>query len=436
MHRYIRHLFLVAAIGASTSAVGAELETFSAASNVTFGYADAIDGTMQREFEITPALDINMSARSSLVLSTRIRIDKNGRLEPGVSSYSSYSGASRPAALGNVGSAELRDVYFESRFEKGLVRFGKQQIVWGRLDGIKVLDLVNPQDFREFILEDFGESRIGLWSAYLDYSLGDWRAEIAVVPDATGHAIPERGAWFELTAPRFRFGASPGQIVPPVNTEKPGMTFDGAGFGLRLSRQIAAIDFSAVAYSGRDHEPLGRIVSSGGATTVERYYERRDAFGLSFDVGMGRTVLRGEYAYQPNRVFNTRSSTQLTTRALDQHRAAVGLDVDGPLSLFINIQYLLDTVEDAPAGLTRPAMDRIVTLYLRRMFAYDTLAFEARYYHSFTDDDELTSVGLSYAFSDSTSIRLGADYFSGSPSGLFGQFADRDRITIGLTHTF
>jgi len=51
--------------------------------------------------------------------------------------------------------AELREFYLETDWGKSYFTFGKQQVVWGKADGLKVLDVVNPQSFREFILEDF-----------------------------------------------------------------------------------------------------------------------------------------------------------------------------------------------------------------------------------------------------------------------------------------
>jgi len=432
----ISTLFIAVLLTVATGTATADIESFSVDSGFTYGYGNDAGVSMQGELELSPAIDVTLTERVSMIASARVRLDDHDELEPGRYSYKTYSDASRPANLGDTGSAEVRDFYLEVRSNKGLVRLGKQQIVWGRLDGIKVLDLVNPQDFREFILDDFGDSRIGLWSAYADYSIGQWRTELAVVPDGTGHAIPESGAWYELTAPRFRFGASPDQGSLPQSTESPGLSLDDAGVGLRLSRQLGAMEFSAVAYSGLDSEPLGRVVSIGSEPVVERFYERRKAFGLSFDVGLGATVLRAEYAFQPNRVFNTRPGDQLLTEALDQHRGAIGLDIDTPLGLFVNIQYLIDTVADAAISLVRPSTDRIGTLYLRRTFAYDTFTVEARLYHSFTDRDQLASININYAITDSTSIQFGAEHFSGVAEGLFGQFVERDRMTIGLRHTF
>lgn len=434
MSRRIRSGLLVAVAAMNHQVVAAELENFSLNSDLTYGYAVDASSSVQGELEVEPEVSFLISNRASLVASARIRLDIQDELDPGRRSVDNYAPASKPADLGNTGAAELRDFYWELQSENGLTRLGKQQIVWGRLDGIKVLDLINPQDFREFIIDDFGASRIGLWSAYFDYSFDNWRTELAIVPDGSGHAIPDAGAWYELTAPRFRFGASVDQATIATLTDSPDHSLDDTAIGIRLSRQIAGADISFVGYSGLDPEPLGRLTQVEGEAVVERYYERRDAFGLSFDVSLGNTVVRAEYALQPERAFNTRSADQLGVTRLDQHRGAIGVDVNGPLGVFINLQYLVDSVSDAPADLVRPASDRIGTVYLRRSFAYEALAVEARWYQSFTDDDRFGWFGVTYAINESSSIAIGAEHFSGTRDGLFGQFENRDRITISFSH--
>jgi hypothetical protein len=342
---------------------------------------------------------------------------------------------SKPVELGTAGMAGIRDLYLEFRGENGLVRLGKQQIVWGRLDGIKVLDLVNPQDFREFILDDFAESRIGLWSVYADYSFGSWRTELAFVPDGSAHAIPNPGAWFELTAPRFRFGST-AETTLPVITDRPGSGLADPAAGLRLSRQLGGLDFSVVAYTGLDPEPLGRLREIAGQATLERYYERRDAFGSSVDFGVGGLVLRAEAVYMPDRHFNTRDVDGLDAVTLDQYRGAVGLDYDAPFDIFINVQYLVDRVRSAPQALVRPATDRIGTLFLRRSFGYDRVELDLRWYHSFGDADDMTSIGLTWRPNDRSSVRAAYEDFGGVPDGLFGQFEGRSRALLSIEYLF
>ncbi len=404
--------------------------------DIAYGYGSTTSESMQLQLKLTPEMTFEGPGSTRVVSSFRVRVDPTDRLEPGEAPRDAYAPLTRPLALGEVGLAEIRDLYVETELGGALLRLGKQQIVWGRLDGIKVLDVLNPQDFREFILEDFGESRIGLWSAYLDASLGSWRAELAVIPDGTGHVIPNPGAWFELRAPRFRFGAGNDQPGLPLTTESRAHGFDSTGAGLRLSRSVGRVDLSLVGYSGIDPEPLGRITSDGAGPVVERYFERRQLAGFSAETGIGSAVLRVEYAIQPDRVFNLRNASSLDTAKLDQHRAAVGVDFSLPGSIFINAQFLLDTVRDAPATLVRPDTDRLSTLYVRKSFGYDKVMVEGRWYHSYTDKDDMVSASISFLFGNNSRIRLQADAFSGTNSGLFGQFEAGDRIILGLEHVF
>ena len=419
-----------------SSTTDAEIADFAIDSGLFYGYGNAAGESMQQTAQAEAKLEFRMSDRWRAVLSARARLDFADELEPGQSPVDTYSEASRPVVIDDIGTLELRDAYVERLLPSGVLRLGKQQIVWGRLDGIKVLDVLNPMNLREFILEDFGESRIGLWSAYLDVSTAKWRFEIAAIPDNTGHAIPDRGAWFELTAPRYRYGADPGGSAPAVTTDRGNISVDNSAIGIRLSSGVGNAEFSLLGYSGLDHEPLGRLLSIGDAIVVERFYERRELLGLSFETALGALALRAELAHQPARAFNTRDPLSLETVDLDQNTAAIGIDIDGPLDMFINVQYLYDRLEDAPQNVVRPTIDRITTVYLRRSFAYDAFEITARWYYSQVLGDQMMSVGLRYAFNDNTALRLAADNFRGDANGPFGQFADQDRITLALAHTF
>ena len=42
----------------------------------------------------------------------------------------------------------LRELYLDTKIGGVDLRLGKQQVVWGTADGIKLLDIINPTDFR------------------------------------------------------------------------------------------------------------------------------------------------------------------------------------------------------------------------------------------------------------------------------------------------
>ncbi|MDX1778021.1 MAG: DUF1302 family protein, partial [Thermodesulfobacteriota bacterium] len=57
----------------------------------------------------------------------------------------------------------LREFYFDYHSNDWEIRIGKQMIVWGEIDGFRLLDLVNPFDLRQFILDEYEDSRIPQW---------------------------------------------------------------------------------------------------------------------------------------------------------------------------------------------------------------------------------------------------------------------------------
>ncbi|MGE5492395.1 MAG: DUF1302 family protein [Actinomycetota bacterium] len=72
----------------------------------------------------------------------------------------------------------LREVYTKKTFhlEGGndlFVKIGKQQVVWGRTDLFRVLDVINPVDYsRNNIYDELSDIRIPMWIAQAEYRMG------------------------------------------------------------------------------------------------------------------------------------------------------------------------------------------------------------------------------------------------------------------------
>ena len=70
----------------------------------------------------------------------------------------------------------LRELYVDTTAgEEGAVslRLGKQQVVWGTADGMKLLDIINPTDYREMAQNSMDESRIPVWMINAETDLED-----------------------------------------------------------------------------------------------------------------------------------------------------------------------------------------------------------------------------------------------------------------------
>jgi hypothetical protein len=72
----------------------------------------------------------------------------------------------------------IREAYVSKTFELAgnesmFVKVGKQQVVWGRTDLFRVLDVINPVDFsRNNIYDELEDIRIPMWIAQAEYRMG------------------------------------------------------------------------------------------------------------------------------------------------------------------------------------------------------------------------------------------------------------------------
>ena len=116
-------------------------------------------------------------------------------LEPGQPNEEDFRSAfSRRSLLGEDTEAELRELYIDGYAGDIFYRLGKQQIVWGQADGLRVLDVVNPFNFREFILPEFEDYRIPLWTANIEVPIADWTAQFIWIPDQTYDQVQAFGS--------------------------------------------------------------------------------------------------------------------------------------------------------------------------------------------------------------------------------------------------
>ena len=57
----------------------------------------------------------------------------------------------------------LREAYIDAEVGDWSIRTGKQQVVWGTADGMKLLDMINPTDYSEMAQNQMEDSRIPVW---------------------------------------------------------------------------------------------------------------------------------------------------------------------------------------------------------------------------------------------------------------------------------
>lgn len=388
------------------------------------------------ELALRPEVDLRFSNRSRLTAIARARVQTIDGLRPIDVDTDSYSPASRPALIGEDGELELRELYYERQWHGTHFTLGKQQVVWGKSDGLKVLDIVNPQSFRLFVLENFEDSRIPLWMFNVVRPMGDWDAQFIWIVDQTYHALPKFDATYALTSPRLVPSAPPGMKVEPSPVHRPNRVFQDSDAGVRLSGFWKGWDLSVNYLYQYQNLPVPyQFLESDGEGPYVRVsfeYERTHVMGASIGNAFGDWVVRGEFGYFSDRYFISTHPAHTHGIARSAEWAYVlGLDWSGLDDTFISAQIFQSGLLDAPRGVVRDELDTSLTFLVRRHFLNETLEAELLWIVGLNDDDGLVRSKVSYELADDLNIWLGADFFYGNRDGLYGQFTDNDRLIVG-----
>ena len=66
----------------------------------------------------------------------------------------------------------LREAYIDTERGDWSIRAGKQQVVWGTADGMKLLDAINPTDYSEMAQNQMEDSRLPVWMVNAENNTG------------------------------------------------------------------------------------------------------------------------------------------------------------------------------------------------------------------------------------------------------------------------
>jgi len=435
--------FLAAALGLNLSAakagtswtdrldLNAILETEAA--------VETRDGDLQKwDFVAEPKLEADLGGLGKLTGVGRLRVDPADELEPGQpAGQDTVRGpVSRRAFIGDTADLELRELYLDAFVGPAFLRLGKQQIVWGQADGLRVLDVVNPFHFREFILPDFEDRRIPLWSLNAEIPIGAWTAQLLWIPDHTYADVPGDGATFEITSPRIVPRPPPG-FAGPVTVEapeRPNDMIEDDDYGARMTAFLGGWDLSVnYLYHYADQPVFFRRAAPSGGIRIDPEYRRTHLLGGSFSNAFGDFTLRGELGYSTDRFFLTRDSSDADGVFESGELGSVfGLDYQYDADLLISGQVFTSVLEEHPDGAVRDRVDSQLTLLAQRQLYHDTLTLETLAIHGINDGDGLVQAEAAYELRGNLILTLGLDVFYGDRRGLFAQFDDADRITLGI----
>ena len=343
----------------------------------------------------------------------------------------------------------FREAYVDLFFSNVEFRLGKQQVVWGKADGVFINDIVCPLDMSMFLLQDFDNIRMGLPMAKANLYLGNWMLEGLWIPKFEPWQFAEAGSdWeFTLSVPPDTVLVSMEELWVPnaihLNDEiLPIGIQENSEYGLRLSTFLLGADISLLYLDGYADHPSIQVVDttitgSPIPTQIDTYlsptYYRSPMYGLNFSRPVFTTVIRGELGYFGDRRF---SNVNMQTVTSDYFSGMMGLDFTGPLGSSISFQAIHRQIMDYKSGMVDDKTEQMATATISGSFLRETVIASVLGLADVNEDAGLGRLDISYAWSDALRISLGGFLLWGNEDTLFGQFDVNDNIYLKIKYSF
>lgn len=337
----------------------------------------------------------------------------------------------------------LREIYVDMYFKNFDLRIGKQQIVWGKADGVFITDIVSPLNLSEFLLPDFDEIRTGIISTKIDYYLENSTIEAIWVPQFIPTISPDANSiWYiEPEFPvRPSFDWSQSDIEPSLENSE--------AF-LKWSAMTSNLDFELMGGYTWDDNPSMHVqkqfeidnttappTPTLSGLSITPQYHRLAVAGGSFGTEILGVILRGEGAYYNGKYFQTEDP--LADDALvqkDYLNYVVGIDFD-IAGVMLSTQFIQKYILDHDELMSEDEFQNTATFVARFNTLQETLHLELFSYIGLSNNDALIRPKISYDFDDSFSLLFGANIFIGDNEGQFGQYQDNSMIYMKIKYSF
>lgn len=388
------------------------------------------------EFMLKPEFVYKLNRHSKFVFKGLIYSEFEDNLEKGKPEQNTVSNLSKRWRLGNKTDLELREFYFYTNlFKKIKLTLGKQQIVWGETDGLKLLDVINPQNLREFFLDDFEDSRIPLWSIKAYFDIKNIGVQLIWIPDNTYHILPE------LQSPYFTrniFKPIPEGVDLTFNRpRKPSRFISDSDIGVKLTTFTKGWDISVNYLYYYDDLPVfqSNLISNNlgnPEVQINPIYKRQHLLGGTFNKVFGASTFRGEMVY----IFNQNyvSDNPIAKNGIEQanvFKSALGIDIIKGESV-LSAQVFNDWIQNDITPYNRDQLETTLTLLASQEMFNDNLKVEALWVHNTNHSDGYITPKISYWLTSNTQLIAYANLFYGDTNQLFGQFNNRNRMSIGF----
>lgn len=420
-----------------------------------------MDSKQDDEFENKSAVDARIRLENTFQLkdiNASIRFDLEGRAE--------YLQRDKSESEQDL---TLGQAYLKLHPGNSDITIGKQVLTWGKLDDVVILDTINPQDYKQFVLNDKQDRKIPVFMFDYQYNADTFRIEGVYIPSFKPSYVRFFGSDWAVFG-HLKQGVEEGgsaalakSVVRKIRTERKEDTedaeFKNGEAGLRFSSRYADIDYSLYYMNIFDRvavlrekdavgntlkrflylpgdDTLASLVGSDPSAeelVLEEEYQRTHVIGKDFETVVGNFGVRGEAAlfvdvpYLRDDFSYTRKKTFIV---------GIGIDHTTADNLYYNFQIIETLILNYAPLFAQERSSCLFTSNLSKEFLRGRFivnldsSFSPSYY------DWMLNPELAYKFNNGMRLSVGGFIFEGSPTTVFGRFSAKDLVYLRMKYSF
>ena len=377
-------------------------------------------------------------AQTSLYLQLDGKLSDNWKMRVGVDTYYDAIYNLHPSNNYNDDTLDayktqlmINDAYIQGRLTKTIdLKVGRQIVVWGKSDSIRVTDIINPLDNRLPGLTDIEDLRLSVGMAKVDYYIGQW--------NFSAMAIGENRIMLEA-APRSEFfpvdNVFPlGAPDPFIELVTPDSSWDNMQYAFAANGVFSGWDLSFYAADVLDQK--WHINPS----SAKREVSKIKMLGTAINIATGSWLLKSEIAYLDGVKYNS------TTDEKSRLDALIGFDYmgikDTVLSLEVANRHIFDYETQMNELTNRPDYvdqnELQTAVRATRSFENDSINATAlvSMFGSSWEYGGFARLWVEYDVMDAVVANFGiVDYIDGDKP-FMKAISDNDRVFADITYSF
>lgn len=328
----------------------------------------------------------------------------------------------------------LDDTYVQGKISSDLdLKAGRQIVVWGKSDNIRITDVINPLDNRLPGITDIEDLRLSVGMAKFDYYNDAWNISAMMIPE--NRIMLEATPRSEFFPVESIFSTAPDPFLPLIT---PSTSWDNMQYAFAANGVFSGWDLSFYAADVLDQRwHMDKVQGTAPLNSVNRVVTKVKMLGSAVNIAYGPWLLKAEAAFLNGLKYNT------TADEKERLDTLVGVEYmgiqDSSISFEVANRHLFDYEKQMQYQADYTDRNEVQSaLRATRSFLNDTLDVSGllSMFGAHWENGGFARVWAEYEVRDAVRLNVGVIDYRGGDRPMTEAIKDNDRIFADITYSF